>query len=60
MLQDSITITYQEAEQTNEQTLRRLLVWSLRNDPARERIMRESSSNKQEILRALCWVGVIQ
>lgn len=58
-LKDATSITYQEAEALEEEVLRRWLRWALRGDPAEARILRESSSTKEEILRALVWMGAV-
>jgi hypothetical protein len=58
-LHDATRISRDDAQSQSEASLRRLLLWSLKNDPAEERIKRESMGTKEGIINALTWIGVI-
>lgn len=58
-LQDPTGITYTQAKDLDESTLRRWLTWAIKGDPAEARISKESMGNKGEILQALVWIGAI-
>lgn len=58
-IQDTMGISYREAESFSEDILRRWLLWAIKGDPGESRL-KEYTGNKKDILMALVWVGAIQ